>query len=188
MAGIPPATDAPYSSRLRASRARSCNSGPLSAIRSLFAVTTDFPLRSAFRIQSPAGFTPPASSTKISASEESTSLMLSVQRTLDGTQSTFFRPILRLKMCVNSNVSLASWQSSLATERPTVPKPAIAIFSFRLRETGFFARPGFPGDLEFERFDFAGNASPHQEPTGVWPSHQDAWVRALLEARGREGL
>jgi hypothetical protein len=63
-------------------------------------------------------------------------------------------------MCVNSNVSLASSQISLATERPTVPKPAIAIFSFRLREMGFFAGADLPGDLEFERFDFAGNASP----------------------------
>src|SRR6266699_213902 len=163
MAGIPPATEAPYSSRLPASRARSCNSGPLSAISNLFAVTTDFPLRSAFRLHSPAGLTPPASSTKMSASEEITSLMLSVQRTLEGTQSTFFRDTLRLKMWVSSNVSFDSWLSSLATEHPTVPNPARATFSF-LR-AGFFLFLGsslFP-DLDIARFAFAANSSPRSE-------------------------
>ena len=76
--------------------------------------------------------------------------MLSVQRTLEGTQSTFFRLTLRLKMCVNSKVSFASWHSSLATERPTVPKPAIAIFNFFLRETGFlFSESGLLLGLGF---------------------------------------
>src|SRR5579863_4978412 len=98
--------------------------------------------------------------------------MLSVQRTLAGTQSTFFRATLRLKICVSSKVSLASWQSSFATDRPTVPKPAIATFNFFRRITGFFAGADWPRDLDFARFAFAANASPRRESRVF----QSAWI------------
>jgi hypothetical protein len=149
-------------------------------------VTTDLPPRSAFRIHSPAGLIPPTSSTKMSASEEITSLILSVQRTLEGTQSTFFRDTLRLNMCVSSNVSFDSWQSSLATERPTVPKPASAIFNF-LR-AGFFLILGsslFP-DLDIARFAFAANPSPRSEKGQVSSSLKTARIIRYFGIKSRE--
>src|SRR5665213_1860055 len=159
-AGIPPATDAPNSNRLPAAYAASMSSGPLSAINCLFAVTTDFPARSASRIQSPAGFTPPASSTKISISDESTSPMFSVQRTLAGTQSTFFPATARLKIWVNSNVQFESWDSNFATDWPTVPKPAIATLSFFSRVTEVLMDNDFTRGWDFAFFNLLANASP----------------------------
>ena len=99
------------------------------------AVTTDLPARSALRIHSPAGSRPPINSTITSTSDESTSSMFSVQWMCGGNPSAFFwaaffRAMLRLKMCVSVNGPLASWQSSLATERPTVPKPTSATLNF----------------------------------------------------------
>src|SRR6266404_4765773 len=105
---------------------------------------------------------PPTNSTKMSASEESTSWMLSVQRTLGGTQSTFFWATLRLKMWVNSKLLFASWQSSLATERPTVPKPARAIFNFLWARLCFLDSSLF-SDFDFARFTFAANSSPRSQ-------------------------
>ena len=126
IAGMPPATDAPNSSCRPIFWASSSNSGPWSAMRSLFAVTTDFPDRRALRIQSPAGSIPPTNSRMISASEESTSSMSSVQIIWRGRPSIFLRLMLRLKMCVKTNGLSGSWQRILATERPTVPKPSRA--------------------------------------------------------------
>jgi hypothetical protein len=60
-------------------------------------------------------------------------------------------------------VSLASWTSNFATERPTVPKPAMAIFNFFRRTSGFFSGAGLLRDLDFPLFDFAANASPRWE-------------------------
>src|SRR3981081_549105 len=119
------------------------------------------PARSALRIHSPAGSIPPTISTKMSAPEESISSMLSVQITLGGTQSTLFLATLRLKMWVNSKLSFACWQSSLATERPTVPKPARAIFNFRSAGFLLFLDFSFSAGLDFARFAFAANSSPH---------------------------
>src|ERR1019366_9165014 len=172
IAGIPPATEAPNSRRLPISPASSTNSGPLSAIRSLFAVTTGLPARNALRIHSPAGVMPPTSSTKMSASDESTSSILSVQRPFEGAQSTFFRLTLRLKICVNSKESFASSHSSLATDRPTVPKPARAILNFLWEGLFFlFMVSGLFLDLDFERFGFADNSSPRWEQEQASPSH-----------------
>ena len=67
----------------------------------LFAVTTDFPALSARRIRSPAGSSPPISSTTMSASDAMTASKLSVQSTPAGTQSTFFRSTPRLQMVVS---------------------------------------------------------------------------------------
>src|ERR1700674_269146 len=129
---------------------------------------------------------PPTSSTKISVSEESTSLTLSVQRTLGGTQSTFLRATSRLKMWVNSKVSFASSQSSLATERPTVPNPARAIFNFLLAGFFVFLDSSFFPDLVFARFAFAANSSPRWEQGQVSSSLKTARIIRYFGIRSRE--
>src|SRR5271170_7923763 len=59
----------------------------------------------------------------MSTSEESTCSMFSVHWTEEGSQSTFFRATLRLRMCVRRRWVLERSQRILATELPTVPKP-----------------------------------------------------------------
>src|SRR5690242_3245259 len=129
MAGMPPATEAPNSSRRPIFRARSSSSESDSEMSSLFAVTTDFPARSARRTQSPAGSRPPISSTTTSASEEKISSTFAVHRMSTGNPAIFFLSILRLKMCVRRSGLSLSLHKIFATERPTVPKPMRAIFS-----------------------------------------------------------
>src|ERR1700722_4536798 len=189
MAGMPPATAAPNSRRWPDSRARSRSSGPLSAIKSLFAVTTDLPELSARRIQSPAGSMPPTSSTMTSASEESSSSTLSVQGTLAGTQSTFFFSTLRLQIWVNSRGPPASWQRSLTTERPTVPKPIKATFSFlggvaAAPEAEFSAAADLGGtaarpDLR-AGVDAGAGAGDFAVATGAWPLAEALFFSAAL--------
>src|SRR5437660_5900257 len=62
-------------------------------------------------------------STTISTREDRTSSMFSVQCTEDGSQSTFFRATLRLRMCVRRRWVFERSQRIFATELPTVPKP-----------------------------------------------------------------
>ena len=56
--------------------------------------------------------------------------------------------------------------SNFAMERPTVPKPAIAIFNFRRRAAGLGGAPGFVRAFDFVRFvlaaksHLAGNRNP----------------------------
>src|SRR5579863_9947861 len=156
IAGMPPATDAPNSRRLPIFRARSSNSGPDSEISSLLAVTTDLPARSALRTHSPAGSRFPISSTITSASDESTSSIFSVQRMLAGSEPIFFFLMPRLKMCVSSRGPLESCERIFATERPTVPKPTMAIFNFRSAPGDFLgarARKPFGFDERDEERD-----------------------------------
>ena len=95
------------------------------------------------------------------ASEASTSLMLSVQRTLEGTQSTFFRPTLRLKMCVSSKRSFASWQQQLDDRPADRAEAGNRNFQFLLADWRLLRREqACFRDLDFEGFDFAANASP----------------------------
>ena len=153
IAGMPPATDAPNSSRLPIFRARSSSSGPGSEISSLLAVTTDLPARSALRTHSPAGSRPPISSTTTSTSDDSTSSIFSVQRMCEDSEPIFFFLMLRLKICVRSRGPLESCARIFATERPTVPKPTRAIFSLRSAAADFFAaRPRV--DFVFGERDF----------------------------------
>src|SRR5450631_1543168 len=128
--GTPPATDAPNSICCFISRARLINSGPQWAMSCLLAVTTDLPDASARRIQSSVGRRLPITSTTTSTSEDRTSSIFSVHCTEDGSQSTFFRATLRLRMCVRRRWVLARSQRILATELPTVPKPSKATLQF----------------------------------------------------------
>src|SRR4029077_5692063 len=66
----------------------------------------------------------------ISTPEDRTSSMFSVQRTEEGSQSTFFRATLRFRMCVRRRWVFERSQRSLATELPTVPKPIKATLQF----------------------------------------------------------
>src|SRR5580698_37204 len=52
--------------------------------------------------------------------------MFSVQRTVEGSQSTFFRATLRLRTCVSRRWVFERSHRILATELPTVPKPSMA--------------------------------------------------------------
>src|SRR5258708_22992620 len=56
--------------------------------------------------------------------------MSSVHFTEDGSQSTFFRATLRLRMCVSRRWVFARSQRILATELPTVPNPTSATLQF----------------------------------------------------------
>ena len=73
-------------------------------------------------------------------------------------------------------VSLASSQSSLTTERPTVPNPAIATFSFLL-DTGFFEVAGLFRDLDFERFALAAKSSPQMRSLFAAPPEELRIIR-----------
>src|SRR3981189_1713853 len=66
----------------------------------------------------------------ISTSEDRTSSILSVHCTEDGSQSTFLRATLRLRMCVRRRWVFGRSQRILATELPTVPKPIKATLQF----------------------------------------------------------
>src|SRR6266567_857400 len=94
----------------------------------LLAVTTDFPDCSARRTHSPAGSRPPMSSTTISASEERTPAMSSVQWMFFETQSTCLRLTPRLQMWVRRKPAGGCSVRMRATELPTVPKPRMATF------------------------------------------------------------
>src|SRR5260370_14680325 len=62
----------------------------------------------------------------MSTLEDRTSSTLSVHCTEEGSQSTFFRATLRLRMCVRRRWVFERSQRILATELPTVPKPSRA--------------------------------------------------------------
>ena len=96
--GMPPATDASNSSSRLCRRASASSSTPCAEISCLLAVTTDLPACSERRIRSPAGCSPPITSTTMSASDPMTASRLSVQCTCGGTQSTFFRSTPRLQI------------------------------------------------------------------------------------------
>src|ERR1700692_1489603 len=68
-----------------------------------------------------------------STSEDRTSSMISVHWTEGGSQSTFFRATLRLRMCVRRRWVFERSQRILATELPTVPKPTRATLQFCAR-------------------------------------------------------
>src|SRR5579864_2196079 len=97
----------------------------------LLAVTTDLPDASAFRIHTPAGSSPPMSSTTMSTSDESTSLMSSVHLIAVESQSTRLRCTLRLRMCVRRSPAGGCSVRIRATELPTVPKPTMATLRVR---------------------------------------------------------
>ena len=67
----------------------------------------------------------------MSASESMTASKLSVHLHAGGTQSTFLRSTPRLQIAVSCSDGWMPLDSTLATERPTVPKPTIATFSGR---------------------------------------------------------
>src|ERR1700722_13909011 len=129
MTGKPPATAAPYSSWQPCRRANSSSAGPCSAINFLLAVTTDLPAASDSRTQSPAGLSPPANSTTMSALEDRTWSKLSVQSTEEGIQETRLRSIPRLKMQLSSTPCGGCSHKIRAAEVPTVPKPKMATFT-----------------------------------------------------------
>src|SRR5579885_169508 len=104
----------------------------------LFAVTTDLRASSALRTICSAGTNPPISSMMTSASDFSTASTSSVQTTLAGTQSCFFRATFRLQMWVSFTDSLFVSHRIFATDRPTVQQPIRAT-----RQTE--SRP-WPGD------------------------------------------
>src|ERR1700689_26413 len=58
------------------------------------------------------------------------SSIFSVQRTEEGSQSTFLRATLRLRIWVRRGGALERSQRILATELPTVPKPSRATLHF----------------------------------------------------------
>src|SRR5579864_3511578 len=129
---------------------------------------------------------PPTSSTKMSASEERSSLMFSVQPTLGDTQSTFFRSILRLKICVNSKLSFASWHRSFATDRPTVPKPASAILNFLLADSSLPLDCTLGLDFAFARFAFAANDHLARNMDWYASSFETARIIRYFGMRSRE--
>ena len=81
----------------------------------------------------PAGSRPPTSSTITSTSEASTASASSLQTTLAGAQSTRLRATPRLKMWVNSRPCGLDSTRIRATELPTVPKPKMAMRSWRAK-------------------------------------------------------
>ena len=113
-AGRPPALRAPRerlecrqrptprtAARASGARASASSSTPCVEMSCLLAVTTDLPASSDRRIRSPAGSSPPISSTTMSASDATTASKLSVHSTSAGTQSTFFRSMPRLQIVVS---------------------------------------------------------------------------------------
>src|SRR5271156_1236402 len=59
----------------------------------------------------------------MSISDDRMSSIFSVHCPEDGSQSTFFRARLRLRMCVRRRLVLERSERIFATELPTVPKP-----------------------------------------------------------------
>ena len=139
IAGMPPATEAPYSRRLPMRRASSVNSAPRSEMSNLFAVTTDFFELKARRIHSPAGSKPPTSSTTTSTPEERTSSAFSVHRMEAGSSAIFLRAMFRLQMYSSESGPLGLLARILATDRPTVPNPISPTFKRPDAESRFAA-------------------------------------------------
>ena len=129
--GTAPPTAASNRSGLPETRASETSSGPCSAITCLFAVTTARPARRAAAIHVRAGSTPPMSSTTTPARCASSVSMSSVQHTSGGTQGASRRAASGrlVHTATRRRAGCCPSHKSRATERPTVPKPAIATFN-----------------------------------------------------------
>ena len=123
MTGTPPATAPSNRNWQPCAAATAQSAGPACAMTCLFAVTTGMPRSSAARIQRSAGSSPPMSSTKTSAPPSRASSTDSVHRTRSSGHPFALIDARRSTTATSWTSSGNCWRT-VATDRPTVPKPA----------------------------------------------------------------